>query len=214
MSSSFHLHHFEVPMSISGQALLFGATSNILNPINKGQGPFQKIVGKPLRMLARLIYQIAIALIIAPLGAIYHFGSALGNWVVSRILEEERGTYAAFAWEHLKASGNELFFTLAAGGIFWINPKNSVSEFLSSSLVKAAPLLPAEERTFNGPFGPLITHVNFPKHLKNMHDGFYTFSELVFRALYLREDTGTMPRLDNREVRKFCYVNAQHGTYQ
>lgn len=106
----------EMPASLTGQALKWGMEQDWLHPANRGQGTLSKTVGKYfLRPLLRLIYGIAVALLIAPVGTLYHLGAALYHRV-----KQDRSR----AWEHLKAAKNDvtsipLLGTLyCAGGIY------------------------------------------------------------------------------------------------
>ena len=136
----------EMPMSFTGQALLWGTCSNILNPPNQGQGLTNRIVGKPIRAIARLIYQIAIALL-APFGALYHLGMAIRIKEIAKTNNQEPPETFK---EHLKAAKHDIIGTLTLGMPFCIKPEDAVYNYLSPSLVKSKPL--TKEEILNNQF--------------------------------------------------------------
>lgn len=98
----------EMPASIVGQALKKGMESDWLHPVNAGQSYLSRTVGKyVLRPLARLVYAVAVGLLLAPLGAAYHLTAAAYNKVVKA--DHQR------AWEHLKAASSDAIAFISLG---------------------------------------------------------------------------------------------------
>lgn len=173
------LHHFEMPMSFTGRALIWGASSNILNPPNKNQGVFSSTVGKGCRAVARLVYQLAV-IVLSPLGCMYHlfmaFTRKLEAWTWSDLKSKDR--FSRLAWEHLKSAGHDalsplpvilliahMFDTserrrhlvgtrtepayLTEHSTFMMSPNTAFYSFVSKTLVKARKLLPAQKFMLN-----------------------------------------------------------------
>lgn len=81
----------DIPESLVGQALRFGAESHLLNPPNKGQGPLSGTIGKYVfRPSGRLIYALAVH-ILAPFGVAYHWTSAVFYRCPSALFHRIRG---------------------------------------------------------------------------------------------------------------------------
>ena len=149
----------EMPMSFTGRALLWGANSNVLNPPNQGQSLGNRIVGKPLRVIARMIYQIAIA-ILAPFGALYHLSMAIINKqsAFNAPDDEVAKRHDRLVWEHFKASMHDISTTLSlsARTLFCFEPNSSVSSYLSSSLVQGPPLTSDEIMNDEFPYALIL----------------------------------------------------------
>lgn len=216
-----NLHHFEMPISFSGRALLFGAKSNIFNPSQKIPNSISGICLSVPKVLVvhtiHTIYRIAIA-ILAPFGAIYHLVKALACWLESKIWHGKtaRERFAVLAWEHLKASYHDLCYVIKLEPVthFCSILEESVRTQLSSSLVKVAPLHSTEVQQFMNQFSSQSVHSQFNENLKNMCNGLYKFNQVVYRALLLRSNQiGSMPSISSREVRQVCFNASMSGTY-
>jgi hypothetical protein len=215
-----HLPYNKMPISFTGQALLAGATSYILNPPNSGQSVANIVIGKPVRAVARLIYQVAIA-VIAPFGVGYHWTMAAYH----RLCDRKEVEHQALAWEHFKAGLTDLISlaTLGARTPFFLQPNSSVSYYTSASLVKAShlqeyQLAEAAKWLDNNKHWVEIRPVNDEtgnEQLNQMKDGLYRFDELIHRALVVREvvDRGIMHSLDAPGVHLHCAVASLAGIY-
>lgn len=214
-----------MPTSFTGQALLWAAQTHILNPPNNNQGPVQRFVGKPLRAIARLIYQIAVGILIAPLGVLYHIGAAITYKVMSiRTPEGDlKERKSAIAWEHFKAAMNDILGFPLARTPFFLDPKRSVSAYFSSTEVKVDNPIRnpnysqenyeilkkvMEERKIEIPPSP-----SYETYKGSFQQNLYRQDELVLRSLGLREMTSFTHRLDDEGVLWLSDLAAWQGTY-
>lgn len=209
------LHHFEMPMSFTGRALIWGASSNILNPPNKKFDFYLEFtIGKCCRAIARLVYQVAI-IVLVPFGTLYHLFMALTRglqeWTWSNTRLKKR--FSHLAVEHLRAAGLDLVYPLAS--FLCINPPfcfvpSKAYEFFPLTIVKAPPLLSVDEQAVQ-----LIMRRNKPAdNVSQMRKGLYQFRDLLRAALKLRErdNLSQMPSLEDREVHKLCGYPSYLGT--
>lgn len=200
----------QMPMPFAAQALLWAATSNYLNPINRGQSNRQRILGKPLRALARLIYQFATGFFLAIPGFLYHLTMAVNTKRISFSSNDNnvRLLNKTLAWENFKCALHDIEGFIGIRTPFFANPISSISHYLSSTLVKSTSINPL----------PIVleTIKNQERHQKdaaNMQQGLYRFDDLVHRALELREEDGAYPSLDDRRVHILCFNTSVRGIY-
>ncbi|MBA3815111.1 MAG: hypothetical protein H0X29_01040 [Parachlamydiaceae bacterium] len=108
----------QVPASFAGQALLFAARSNLLNPPNRGQGRISRYIGKPIRALARLVYVLVVPLLCSIPGIVYHGFAAAGQGIQSTRLEDKtsKANLKQNALFHLHAFGVD-FITAGTLGL-------------------------------------------------------------------------------------------------
>ena len=87
--------------SFSSQALAYGASSPILNPVNQGQKNVNIYLGKPVRAAARFIFGITAVTIIPTIGTFYHLTKTIQCTIAYGSMDtaHERSK----AWKHLKA---------------------------------------------------------------------------------------------------------------
>lgn len=198
----------QMPMSFAAQALIWGAKTDFLNPINKGQSCPQVLLEKPFRFVARLIYQFAVGFILGTCGTFYHLAQAAYQLNVSRSCSEEEGKsfLEPLAWEHFKAGLNDLQSIIGVRTPYFAEPSRSVGAYVSSTLVQSPALEVDGKVKAKNP----KTH---EENAKNMKVGHYRFDELVFRAFYVREADGAYPSLDDDRVHLICFNNSVHGTY-
>jgi hypothetical protein len=203
----------EMPMSFSGRGLFWAANSNLLNPPNVYQGYAQIFLGKPLRFIARLVYQIAIV-IVGPFGLLYHLAMALINKVRSISAEDDENKlkFNLLAFEHLKASLHDLEVTVSLGARtpFCIEPIRSVSHFLSSSLVQSVAL---NDGLLSRLTLPAKIGANHPNHVAQMKQGLYRFDELVHRVLSARDTEGEPFDFHSDLGHAYCFLSSAYGTY-
>jgi hypothetical protein len=145
-----------IPASLVGQALLWEATSNLFNPINKDQGKLNRFIGKPIRVVARSVFEFAIKLGLGIPGGVYHFSMSayyLGKRLLGRVVVvvNDPTLNSILVWEHFKAGIQDIFWPLMeviiiffARGLFALpavaggcesNPNKSVPKYFSSSKV-------------------------------------------------------------------------------
>lgn len=234
------LHYSEMPMSFTGRAMLWGASSSIFNlPLSK-KGCCNSVIHNVLQPLARIVYQLA-AIVLFPLGMAYHLTMAtarkLQSWVWCNADTKVRAK--ALAWEHLKAAGYDgaYFFAIFASifasesqrarnttKIFVIDPEQTVKQGMSSTLVKATPLSDIEEvvveevcKKKNG-----LEHYAHKSNIERMKTGLYHFDELVYQGLVLRHNDKVKPLasricqsipLDDFQIRISCAGASYEGTY-
>jgi hypothetical protein len=118
MASTENFTLANIPTSWTGLALKWGCERDFLHPPNYAEesylsqtmGVAGAAVGWAIvRPISRLIYGIAVGLLIAPLGAAYHLGGAIGCALQSK---KER------AWEHLKSAKFDIIaIILGVGGL-------------------------------------------------------------------------------------------------
>lgn len=106
----------QLPVSFMGQALIFGAHTKVLNPIKEGTDYSTKLLKNPLRFLARLVYQVATAILIAPFGALYHLGMAAYHHKDNTATNNANRRYL-----HLDAAKQDFFAFFSLGGLLSFN---------------------------------------------------------------------------------------------
>ena len=206
----------EMPVSFYGQALLFGAKTNFLNPPNNGQGVLNHTLGRGVRVVARLVYQLACA-IITPLGFVYHEGAALKNWIQSSFtnIPDLKTRRKALAWEHFKAGVNDVS-VLGVTPAFFLFPNKIVERLMSNSLVRPeGEVLASEEFHLRRGGRVQSSHYNVDMQidLARMDQGLYRYDMLVRHALLVREEWGSYPSLDDGRVKQLCCLAAHNGAY-
>ncbi len=186
----------EMPLSFTSQALYIAASSNLINPPNVDQSLVNRIIGKPLRTLTRLILQVAISILI-PFGIAYH--SSMAIYYSLRAIHTKQSKQKLLAWEHFKASLNDLIYigNIVGGAVstFCTNPNDAVSFYMSSSLVKVEHIRV-----------PLDNDVNRNKiniiSADSMNTLFH-FNDFVRYSLHIRDQEGQVCALDELKVKIF-----------
>lgn len=113
-------------ISVSGRVLKWGMEQDWLHPANVGQSGLSRTVGKYfVRPLMRLIYAIAVGVLIAPFGGLYHLSAALYYTVAKK---------DHFAKEHLNAAAADFcaIVGLTLGSLFvyrsyWLGGENTLA---------------------------------------------------------------------------------------
>lgn len=219
-----------MPISFVGQALFWAANSDLLNPINNGQGIAQRYIGKPLRVLVRLVYHVALSVFLAPWGAVYHglrAGVAVMNIALyglkrglpSKDAGAEKLRYSRLAKEHLKAAWLDIS-SLSGMTDFAGKPNQGVAHYFNRTLVKGVPIT-VQESDDNRRLLENIKQsadsysaINL-KHREDMGiKGLYRHDMLIHQSLAIRESTGSRPKdLLEARVRIACFASTLYGTY-
>lgn len=110
----------DMPASLAGQALLFGARSHLLNPPNLGQDRVSRMLGKPIRFIARLIYGLVVNFLASVLGVAYHAGAAAVNGIKelkAHLMKDtkQQAYYHEMAMAHFEAFRGDLVGALSLG---------------------------------------------------------------------------------------------------
>lgn len=95
----------EIPVSFTGQALDIGSTNVLIS----GDGQSSAKTFFKITVISP-IYSLAVAILCAPLGVVYHTAAALAERVSAFNIQDggEKQRRIALTWEHLKASGIDL----------------------------------------------------------------------------------------------------------
>lgn len=120
----------QMPVSLTGRALAWGCESWMGSDENAG-------VSRYLKRLCRLIYQIVVGAVVAPLGVLYHLAQAL-RYALSSLGAPATELKGERAYEHLKAAGLDFW---GIGGCFlnhnyYSRPLTATVIFISSSSVR------------------------------------------------------------------------------
>lgn len=126
-----------MPLALTAQVLDFGANLRWLNrPVADKQGRFAYVITGAVRVTARLVYQIAVALICSPLGILYHGAAGviykIGSYV--KASKDVKAQRASIAWEHFKASFYDMC-GFGAAHMFFVEPSRAAFELVSGSTV-------------------------------------------------------------------------------
>lgn len=182
----------DIPMPFTVQALYSGVHS-ILNPPNLGQSIFTRYVGKPVRALIRLIYAIAIGVLIAPLGVLYHTLATIRyaiEWCVAD--EVMRLKIAAYAMEHFKSIGTDLLGTsLIFPLYFCIKPPTPLLLLTSRTLVA----IPSKNGKKYGPANYM-----------------YRLDQLMWASIYCREGLNKSYNLDDFRITHHIWTAVSGGS--
>lgn len=194
-----------MPMTFTGQALLAGANSFILNPPNRGLQGNCVFIGKAMRGIARTIYMLVIGFIIAPLGAIYHTLATLRygiHWTVATT--ENKPRLAAHTWEHFKAAFHDVTAIACLMTTDFISkPSQSVAAWCSSTSIPISSIYKE----------PGIDYEDDPIFEKASLNYKYQFDMLVHAALYARENVGYTPQLNHLNVMIATWMLVSDGCY-
>lgn len=220
----------EMPVSVVGQALYWAANSDLLNPINNGQGSAQRYLGKPLRVLVRLVYHAALSVFLAPLGAVYHClraGVAAMNIALcglkrgspSKDTGAEKLRYSRLAKEHLKAAWLDIS-SWSGMTDFAGKPNQGVAHYFSGTLVQGVNITVQESDDNREQLESIkqsadsYSAINL-KHREDMSiKGLYRYDMLIHQSLAIRESTGSRPKdLLEVQVRIACFSSTLYGTY-
>jgi len=127
----------EMPCSFTGQALCFLNTNNTLEyATGREVGftfSFYNVADFIGNSLFRVVYYVGITILGAPLGVVYHSGSAL--WCKARSFSTnvtaEQTKQAALAWEHCKAAATDISgIGVTAVGFFYMATNSSYEQYL------------------------------------------------------------------------------------
>lgn len=111
------------PASFAGQALLFAARSNLLNPPNNKQMTVSKYIGKPLRSVARFIYVLVVPFLCALAGTVYHGISSIKYGVYSAFQQDPslKAYFSKLATCHAQAQLRDIVVVCSLG---FLSPAN------------------------------------------------------------------------------------------
>ncbi len=128
------LTHQEIPAPFAAQALRWGANLNLLNPPNKGQSKISKYLGKPLRMLARLVYSITVPALCALAGVPYHLTSMVVN-VAKAALNYKNQSLKAFyktrAFGHFSSAVIDLISWVPITALRFAGDSGMIARFIA-----------------------------------------------------------------------------------
>jgi hypothetical protein len=184
-----------------------GRHNDCIKSPNKDMGNFSIFIGKPARAVARAIYSIGVALLIAPMGALYHTGSAvktkIQSYRASTIRDREALKFKA--QQHWNAAGADLLAPLSAlaAGIFLFLRLEGSSASIFSSSISAASIFSSSISVWIFIFEPNAACWD-AQNSEEINDTGVSYKNLVKSALLEREERGcaALPSFQDSAVLK------------